>query len=55
MNSLTNLIWHKAVNMHTFFPRCFDLTQPEEYEDFLQEYKSQKACGILKAYVREMR
>ena len=41
--------------MKDFYPRCYDLRQPDEMEDFVQDYKQVKACNLLKIYVREMR
>ena len=63
--SLRNLIWFNNVDIDTFYPRCFDLTDGADYEDFLDEFKrakvsllllpignlSQQAESILKQYV----
>jgi len=49
--SLKNLIWFNNVDIDTFYPRCFDLTDVADYEDFLDEFKRVKAESILKQYV----
>ena len=38
-HSLKNLIWHKAVDIDTFYPRCYDLALGEELDDFIAEFK----------------
>ena len=42
-HSLKNLIWFNAVDIDTFYPRCYDMGLPEEVDDFTQEFKSVKA------------
>ena len=37
--SLKSLIWWNTVDVNTFFPRCYDLTDGNELEDFKQEYR----------------
>ena len=54
-HSLKNLIWFNAVDIDTFYPRCYDLAITEELEDFVQEFKQMKAVCYLKIYVRQMR
>jgi len=34
-HSLKNLIWFNAVDIDTFYPRCYDLAITEELEDFI--------------------
>jgi hypothetical protein len=36
------LIWWNTVDVNTFFPRCYDLTDGNELEDFKQEYRFQR-------------
>ncbi|KAL4480394.1 hypothetical protein ABPG74_020910 [Tetrahymena malaccensis] len=50
--SLRNLVWHENVDIDTFYPRCFDLNDPEDFENFVEEFKSSKAESILKRYMR---
>lgn len=54
-HSLKNLIWFNAVDIDTFYPRCYDLAITEELDDFIQEFKQIKAVSYMKIYVREMR
>ena len=54
-HSLKNLIWFNCVDIDTFYPRCYDLAIGEELEDFIQEFKQNKAVSYMKIYVREMR
>ena len=42
MHSLRNLVWWNNVEVDSFFPKCFDLTEGEESEDFKNEYRFQK-------------
>jgi tubulin monoglycylase TTLL3/8 len=50
-NSLKYLIWWNTVDMDTFFPKCFDLTDGMETEDFKNEYRFIKAESIVKIYI----
>ena len=47
-HSLRNLIWFNSVDIDTFYPRCFDLSDNAEKEDFFTEFKAMRAEGILK-------
>lgn len=38
-HSLKNLVWWNNVEIDSFFPKCFDLTEGEEAEDFKNEYR----------------
>lgn len=44
-SSLKNLVWWRAEDMDTFYPRCYELSgdNPEEVEEFIQEFKMTKA------------
>lgn len=42
-HSLKNLIWFNNIDVDTFYPRCFDMGLPEEFDDFTQEFKATKA------------
>lgn len=48
--NLRNLIWFNNVDIDAFYPMCFDLGDPNDYEDFVQEFKCLKAESILKIY-----
>ena len=55
MHNLKNLIWFNNIDLETFYPRCYDLTLPDEQDDFAQEYMATKAETFLKKYIRELR
>jgi tubulin monoglycylase TTLL3/8 len=38
-HSLKNLVWWNTVDMDSFFPKCYDLTENEELEDFRNEFR----------------
>ena len=46
--NLKNLIWFSNVDIDTFYPRCVDLSEPSEKEDFISEFKATKAECLLK-------
>lgn len=46
-HSLKNLIWWNNVPIDTFFPKSFDLTEMEEFEDFKNEYRFIKVSSFL--------
>ena len=45
------MIWHRNVDIDTFFPRCFYLNDKGDYYDFIEEYKVLKAESILKKFL----
>ena len=47
-HSLNNLIWWTNVDVDSFFPKCYDLTDGEELDDFKNEYRFQRAESIIK-------
>ncbi|OMJ90248.1 hypothetical protein SteCoe_7452 [Stentor coeruleus] len=47
-HSLRNLIWFNSVDIDTFYPRCFDLSESAEKEDFFTEFKALRAEAVLK-------
>ncbi|CAD8172525.1 unnamed protein product [Paramecium octaurelia] len=49
--SLNNLIWFNNVDKNTFYPRAFDLSDEEDFENFREEFKLSKAEAILKMYL----
>mmetsp|Transcript_5590 Transcript_5590/g.5107 ORF Transcript_5590/g.5107 Transcript_5590/m.5107 type:complete len:126 (+) Transcript_5590:436-813(+) len=52
-HSLKNLIWWNTVDIDSFFPKSFDLTEGLEMEDFKCEFRFLKAENILKLYFKE--
>jgi len=55
MHNLKNLIWFNNIDIETFYPRCYDLSLPEECDDFEQEYMAVKAECHVNRFVRELR
>jgi hypothetical protein len=53
--NLRNLKWFRNVNIETFYPRCYDLSDINDVEDFSEDFKITKAESILKAYIKEER
>lgn len=50
-NSLKNLIWWNNVDIDSFFPKSFDLTEMQEQEDFKNEFRFLKAECIVKNFI----
>ena len=54
-SSLKQLVWWNTVEVDSFFPKCFDLTDncgdQSEEQDFKNEYRFVKAESILKNYL----
>ena len=46
--NLKNLIWFSNVDIDTFYPRCVDMSDPGEKEDFISEFKAIRAECVLK-------
>jgi len=46
--SLRNLIWFENVDIDAFYPKCYDLSDVHDYEEFLEEFKKMKAESVLK-------
>jgi tubulin monoglycylase TTLL3/8 len=44
------LIWFENVDIDTFFPRCYDLNDTQEFEDFIEDYKISQAESVLKDF-----
>jgi hypothetical protein len=51
--NLKNLIWIKNVNIDSFFPRCYDLTDNSEIESFCEDFKLCKVENILAEYYND--
>ena len=51
--NLRNLIWFNNVDIDTFYPSCFDLSDINDFEDFLIEFKCIKAEAILKHFYQK--
>lgn len=57
-HSLKNLVWWNNVDMDSFFPKSYDLTEMEELDDFTNEFrfikvtKSFKTSSQVKMFLR---
>ena len=56
--NLRNLIWFRNVEMYSFFPRCYDLSEANDLDEFIEDFKInkvilnyKKAECIIKEYV----
>ena len=44
-------LYFKGVNVDNFFPRAYELSEKNDLEDFIEDFKTSKALGILKECV----
>lgn len=49
--NLRNLIWFRNIDINTFFPRCYDLSDVTDFESFSEDFKTTKAESLLKKYI----
>ena len=49
---MRNLISFNKVDIDTLYPWCFDLNDPEDMENLVEDFKTTKAEAILKTYMR---
>ena len=52
-HSLKNLIWFNNVEIDSFFPQCFDLSDRDDFEDFTEQFKAIKAECMVKKFAFE--
>ena len=52
-HSLKNLIWSSSTPMDEFFPRCYDMSDFKEIDEFKEEHRIIRAESILKKYVKK--
>lgn len=50
MRNIRSLIY-RGIDIDSFFPRCYDLGERVDFEDFLDDYKLSKAISILKSFL----
>ena len=48
--NIRNLIWYKGEDIDSFFPRCFDLNDFGEFDDFVEDFKFSEAEKVLKCF-----
>lgn len=37
--NLRNLIWFDNIDIDSFYPRCYDLYDKNDFDDFVEDYK----------------
>ena len=47
--NIRNLIWSRGEDVDMFFPRCFDLNDLSEFDDFVEDFKFSEAEKLLKS------
>ena len=52
-NSLNNLVWWSNTPQDQFFPKCYDLTDFKEKDEFVEEYKVIRAESMLKKFKKK--
>ena len=52
--NLRNLIWFRNIDVNKFYPRCYDLSDINDIENFSDDFKSCKAEAILKRYLNDV-
>ena len=45
--SLRNLIWFRNVDIDSFYPKCYDLSEAQDFNDFIQEFKILRVIHIF--------
>jgi hypothetical protein len=53
--NLRNLKWFRDVNIDSFFPRCYDISEINDFDDFIEDFKITKAESVLKEYYYDIR
>lgn len=52
-NSLKSLIWWSTVDVNDFFPRCFNMTDFYDLEDFKLEYRIIRSESLIKNFLKD--
>jgi len=45
--NLKNLVLYKNVDVDNFYPRCFDLFDKLDFEDFIEDFKLNKVNNVF--------
>jgi len=53
-NNLKTCKWITDHDMDEFFPRCFDLSDPLERHDFVEDFKMTKAQAVLRLFLKHL-
>ena len=49
--NLNNLIYTDNVDVNCFFPKCYDLREIRDFEDFVEDFKLTQAASNIKKFV----
>lgn len=52
-NSLKNLVWWSTHSQDEFFPKCYDLTDYREINEFKEDFRVNRAEAILKRFLKK--
>ena len=52
-SSLKNLIWWSTLPVDQFFPRCYNLTDMQDLEEFKEDHRVIKAESNLKKFLKK--
>lgn len=50
--NLRNLTGSDFIDIDEFYPRCYDLEDANDFEDFIEEFKFTKAESVIKEFLR---
>ncbi len=50
--SVKNMVWASNEDQDSFFPKCFDLAEEGDFDDFVVYYRQIKAETLLKQYLK---
>ena len=52
--NLKNLIY-KNIDIDNFYPRCYDISERNDFEDFMEDFKITKVISLLKEFQQDSR
>ena len=47
-------LYYKGIDPNNFFPRCYDLSNKNDYADFMEDFKTNRAVSIIKKVYNEL-
>ena len=48
-------LYYKGIDPNNFFPRCYDLSNKNDYTDFMEDFKTNRAVSIIKKVYNELK
>ena len=49
--NIRNLIWFHNIDVDAFYPRCYDLNESSDFDDFVEEYKFTMVDTLFQRYI----